>query len=158
MKDISVISLAIIFFILFKLSACQKFERIKVTYTNSQLVFNFEELGKEAKGDMQFILYEISVSRLNCSENCVLWEMVRDEKYFNTNDYPLEHSQITYGANAQAMTSKTRPATLTAGQYSVVANVALVIDNKFEKAQRLFQAFELSGTVANQLSLKIIDD
>lgn len=157
MNRFGAIRLAITVTILLILSSCQKFDRITVKYVDNQLVFSFEELGKEIVKDKQFILYDIAVSRQDCLDNCVAWELMRDEKYFDTNDYPLEHKQITYGATPEAMITKTKPATLTTGKYSVIANVALIVDNKFEKAQRLFQNFELSSSDNNQLHIRIID-
>jgi len=132
-----------ILFILFSLFGCQKFNKIKIKQLNNVLHFDFSAMGESIKADKKYLLYDIGVSKLNCSSNCVVWEMLRKEEYFDSNAYPLEASYVVYGETLEAMKSVVGPNDLSTGEYSVAANVSLVLDDKFIKSELFISKFRL---------------
>jgi len=137
------INLLAILFISFSLFGCQEFNKIKIKQFNNALHFDFSSMGESIKGDKKYLLYHIGVSQLNCASNCVVWEMLRKEEYFDSNAYPLEGSYVVYGATHDAMKSVIGPNDLLTGEYSVAANVSLVLNDKFLKSERFISKFKL---------------
>lgn len=148
-KIINTLLLSIFVFVT---TGCHKFSTIKIEQKDKHLAFNFSEIG-ETKNS-QYILYDIAVSRNNCTaENCVYWEIVRDQAYFDSFQYSLHSNTILYGSKPDAMKVTTPPKPLSSGEYSVAASVSIMENYKLMKSVKIFQNFKL--TISNNKDLYI---
>ena len=151
MKNQTIYTL-LLFIIVSVTTGCQKFSTIKIEQKDNQLAFNFSDIG-ETKNS-QYILYDIAVSRNNCTaENCVYWEIVRDQAYFDNLQYSLHSNTILYGSKPDVMKATTPPRPLSSGEYSVAASVGIVENAEFKQSLKIFQNFKL--TISNNKDLHI---
>jgi len=127
------------------LVGCQKFSSVKIEQQNNELLFNFSSIGDDVSGDKQYILYDISVSKNNCTaDSCVIWEVIRKENYFDSLEHPLNNNSVLYGSKIPAMKTTTPAKTLSRGEHIVTASVGLVVNGEFHKSFKILQKFNVT--------------
>lgn len=138
-----IITTLFLFIIVSLATGCQKFSNVKIEQEDNKLAFNFSDMGES--NNSQYILYDIAVSRNDCpAENCVYWEIVRKQAYFDSLEYPLHINTIVYGSKPDAMVTTTVAKALSSGEYSVAASLGVVENDKFVKSLKVFQKFKLT--------------
>lgn len=148
----TILNTLLLFIVISITTGCQKFSHIKIEQKDNQLAFNFSDLS-ESKNS-QYILYDIALSREACAaDNCVHWEIVRQDTYFDSLEHPIQNNILLYGSKPEAMKTTVSPKTLATGEYSIAASVGVLENTEFKKTIKVFQNFKL--TVSDNKKLYI---
>lgn len=135
--------LALLFFPVILLG-CQKFAKIDVGVKNNEVFFFFI---KKPKKNISVKLYELEVSKLNCSENCSMWlalNRVNSEGYLTAE--VLDRNSLTYGEKFPGLEDRVSAKPLVPGKYVVSGNAEIGGKNR-----TFFRQFELSEGADGEL-------
>jgi hypothetical protein len=132
--------------ILSMLSGCKRGMDIDIRVENNDLVFSAVNYPK----NKIYKLYELSVYRLDCAEDCIMWRVSDAESLPNNQKYiDVTNGVIVYGQSFENQNLKVPMKELKSGEYTVAGTVAV---NK--QGGRLFdRSFTLKIDESGNLSV-----
>lgn len=122
------------------LGACRQFEDILVNVDGEKVSFTLS--ADELQSDKKFILYDIAVTQEQCQKDCIYWEMIRTVEPVPPLKNHFINFPVLYGQPlADMQVRHNKP--LKPGQYSVVATIGVVSNNKMTSSKSAHKLFEI---------------
>lgn len=129
-------SKAVVLGVISMLLGCQKFHVFLAQAEGNEVYFTSNAFTDECDG--RLYASNIGVSRQNCAENCVAWDIVRESAH-SLDDEPTTQ-KIYYGQVLPDMVTRAEAQPLSAGEYSIGADFACHEGGDW-KGLRLFGKF-----------------
>ena len=139
----NLIKILVICFVMVLAAACKEHGEIIVSQNKNKISFSLTNLDTSGAGTNSYLLYSIGVTRIDCERDCIMWEMMRDKKYYDSYEHALTSAIFEYGFKPEAMYNLVEPVALTAGKYTVIVNAALLKNNKLIRSNVLSKQFAL---------------
>ena len=91
-------------------------------------------------------LYDISVGKDECNNDCIMWEMVRDKDTSQTiTQEEIIKFPVVYGMAIYPMKNRLGPRPLVPGKYYITASMATVENMKISKSKPVHTVFEVDS-------------
>ena len=131
--------LLLIFLPLFFVASCYEFGEVEIKQVSGGILFSVPQEYINSKNADSYILSGLSVVIDNCSQDCIVWTIVRKtNKKINSNNTPIK-----FGAVPANMKETISARALKAGTYSISASLGLTKNKEIISSGVIYGKFEL---------------